>query len=267
MHFVPAFFMGNKYGGFDKLNHRKLNFWNSPFFYWEINMVKIIHTGPFGVNTLIVNLSGNKVFIVDPACCELCGDEKSVSAYIEANRLEVAAIVLTHGHFDHIAGLNFLHKVYGSAPVMIHKNDSNRLGPDAGIIHSRELSYMGFEAFIPAVSSLPPADCYLEEGKSLFQCMPVEKRPGLEDVREALSDWKILYTPGHTSGCICLHNKKEKILISGDTLFYGSWGRTDLGGSEKDIQESLKRLRKEIPEDTLVYPGHDITGFKMSDNY
>ena len=137
---------------------------------------------------------------------------------------------------------------------------------------------MGFEEFIPSVSNLPAADGVLEDGKTVLDCMAqpgtsfqalseAEPQDGFSlALKEALSDWQIILTPGHTSGSVCFYNKKEKVLISGDTLFYGSWGRTDLGGSEAEIMKSLRFLRENIDPDTVVFPGHDYCGFKMGDN-
>ena len=78
--------------------------------------------------------------------------------------------------------------------------------------------------------------------------------------------WKVLHTPGHSPGSICLYNKAQNALISGDTLFaYGNYGRTDMyGGDESSIIHSLSRLKDEISYDTLVYPGHDSFGFEFN---
>ena len=82
--------------------------------------------------------------------------------------------------------------------------------------------------------------------------------------------WKVLHTPGHTPGSVCLYKADagedgRGLLISGDTLFdYGGYGRTDMyGGDEIEIHKSLSRLQKEIPSGTLVYPGHDSFGFEL----
>lgn len=230
-------------------------------------MIKVIHTGPFSVNTLIVEAGENKVFVVDPAGCSFCGDENSVEKWIKDNKFELCGIILTHGHFDHVAGLKYLKQKYPEAPVLIHKNDSNFIGADSEKIQSAQLDYMGFNEFIPSVSNLPGEDGYLENGITLAQAFTGAGANLSSDVEQSLLEWKVLHTPGHTMGCICLYNESKKLLISGDTLFYRSWGRTDLGGDEGMIQKSLKMLYETVDPDTVVYPGHEYTAFKMSDNY
>ena len=100
----------------------------------------------------------------------------------------------------------------------------------------------------PAVSDLPEATDLLSGGETLF------------------NSWKVLHTPGHTKGSCCFYNKDAGILLSGDTVFYGSYGRTDLkGGSEVDMIKSLSAIKEKIPGSTLVYPGHDYFGFELKD--
>ncbi|MCR4821832.1 MAG: MBL fold metallo-hydrolase [Treponema sp.] len=226
----------------------------------------LLHTGPLAVNTYIVPLCGNKVFIVDPADCAFCGDEGFILSHLKDQKLEPQALLLTHGHFDHVSGLPFLKKAFPELPIAIHKADGAYIGPDSAIKQKSSLYQMGVEQFLPAVSNLPSANAFLEDNKTLDQVFADCNFS--QDVKEAFSKWQVLHTPGHTPGCCCFYNKIEETLISGDTLFYRSWGRTDLeGGSEKQIQESLLRLKKICPDETKIYPGHEFSGFTMEDNF
>ncbi len=226
-------------------------------------MIHVIRTGPLGVNSLIVELSKDKVFVVDPACCGFCGDESKIYDFLKSNKKIPVAVFLTHGHFDHVAGLKSLKKYYPELPVLIHKNDSAFIGSNSSVIQKKQLECLGFSDFLPFVSSLPEADFFLKENSTLAECFAEELKD--EEVKNALTEWKILLTPGHTMGSVCFYNKNKKLLISGDTLFYGSYGRTDLGGSESAMAQSLKMLSATIEKDTLVFPGHDYCGFKMGE--
>lgn len=236
--------------------------------------IDAIHTGPLGVNTYIVSLGGPAVFIVDPAACAFSGDEYTITRYLEEKKLTPVAIVLTHGHFDHVAGLPQLRKCYGeSLPILIHKADAPFIGANSESLQSQSLSAMRFEEFIPSVTNLPEPDYFLCEGKTLADYLcggknnkgnsAIDECIKSDDcVKNALKGWTVLHTPGHSPGSVCLYNKDERTLISGDTLFYHAYGRTDLpGGDEYTIQKSLRRLLKEIPQNTLIYPGHDAYGF------
>ncbi len=232
-------------------------------FFFEVYMIHVIRTGPLGVNSLVVELCNDRVFIVDPACCEFCGDETKIYDFLESNKKTPVAVFLTHGHFDHVAGLKSLKKYYPSLPVLIHKNDSAFIGKNSQKIQQPQLESLGFSSFVPCVSSLPEPDFFLKENSTLAECLTEQLKE--DEVKNALAEWRILLTPGHTMGSVCFYNKTKKLLISGDTLFYGSYGRTDLGGSEKSMSESLKMLSATIEKDTLVFPGHDYSGFKMGD--
>ena|SRR3989338_318262 len=134
------------------------------------------------------------------------------------NGVKVKEIILTHGHYDHLTE-SYLLKEKVNAPISIHRND---------------LPMMEY-------TIQKKADKFISDG----DLMSV----GHET-------FKVIHTPGHTPGSLCLYNEKEKILISGDTLFYGTYGRTDLpGSSPSDMIKSLHRLFT-LPKETVVLPGH-----------
>ena len=217
--------------------------------------IHVLHTGVFKVNTLVVPCEGGKCFIVDPAACRLSGDENLILDYLKAHKLECEGIVLTHSHFDHITGIAPLKAAFPEAKVYVHEAEAAELGGggagSAGPMNRSVLQFFGAPELLEVVGQQPAADTLMREGMSVF-------------------GWKVLHTPGHTPGSVCLYKADAAddgrgILISGDTLFdYGGYGRTDMyGGDELEIQKSLARLQQEIPAGTLVYPGHDNFGFML----
>ena len=138
----------------------------------------------------------------------------------------IKAILLTHGHFDHMLAAEELQKRTG-VPVYVHPLDAPMLS-DASL-----------SAYNPEVSSLP------QPGHIACTAYP-----------ESLFGFRVLNTPGHTPGSVCLYHEGEKVLFSGDTLFRAGFGRTDLaGGSMHQLLSSLRTLLA-LPRDVRVYPGH-----------
>jgi len=158
-------------------------------------------------------------------------------------------IFLTHGHFDHLAGLPELldtcRKGAWAGPlpkVCIHRQDAHYLGKDALIVHRNSFAAAGGNpAYVNVLwKPLPEADMLLEEG-------------------DTAGPFKVLHIPGHTAGSVGLYDEKAGVLFTGDTLFQNDYGRTDLpGGNEEQICQSLKRLLS-MKAETMVYPGHGAT--------
>lgn len=169
-----------------------------------------------------------EAMIIDPGAFSP-GEVKTILGLISQHDLKPRYILNTHGHIDHIAG-NGQIKASTGADLLIHAKD-------AGMIVSGALN--GSFMFGQEVVS-PPADRQLKDG---------------EQIKLGKLAIKVLHTPGHTPGCICLY--VEGNLFSGDTLFAGSIGRTDLpGGDEKQIIESIIKKLMTLQDETIVRPGH-----------
>lgn len=235
--------------------------------------IEVCKTGIFQVNSLIVPVTNNYCFVTD-----IGGHIEYISSVLEKNNLTPIAVILTHGHFDHILGLADFCQKYPLVKVAIHSAEEGRLGKLGLDWVKKDLYAFGMEHILPKNLELPKASILLEEGNTLsnlftfdgeFSLSPIFEHilpEELNELKNELKQWEVLSTPGHTPGSICLYNLQREILISGDTLFYLSFGRTDLeGGNESQMKKSLSRLYS-LPPTTLVYPGHDIFGFPLCKN-
>ena len=167
---------------------------------------------------------GREAILVDAGT-----DPDRVDAALAEKGLSLSAIVLTHGHFDHILSVDLLREKHG-APVLIHEADAELLG---------DAEKNAFATFFGRARTWRPADRTLREADTV-----------------TLGDktLTVLYTPGHTRGSICLYG--DGVLLSGDTLFASGFGRYDLYGGDGDaLKVSLTRLAS-LPADTVIYPGH-----------
>jgi len=191
----------------------------------DIMILERIVVGPFEVNCYIFGDAKTKeVVVIDP------GDNFPVIwETIQEAEYKVKGIILTHGHADHIGAVGEL-KNQTQAPIYIHPEDKEML-TDPKLNRS---IYWG------VAITAPPADKLLKEGDIL---------------KIGNVSLKVIHTPGHTLGGICL--EYDKILLTGDTLFAGSIGRTDFPGSSfQSLIDSIKKKLLILPDEIEIFPGH-----------
>lgn len=228
-----------------------------------MNDIICIPTGPFQVNTWILKLCKNFVIVIDPAACRFTHDEQKISSFLKNNNLKPVLFLLTHGHFDHIAGTGILKDLYPDIPLAVHEKDYFMCGQNASSAQNYSLDYFGLNEETSFLNNLPDPDVKITAQTNLAELIKNDDA----ELKESLEEWKIIHTPGHTEGSICIYNEAKKILFSGDTVFYHSYGRTDLpGGSEQKIAESLRKIYSTIPAETKVFPGHGEAGFELAEN-
>lgn len=188
--------------------------------------IETIVVGPYEVNCYILHAAGaTEAVVLDPGA-----EADALTQYLRAERLTPVAYLLTHGHADHIGGLEQMLAAF-PAPVCLHATEQ-------GWAFTKRNSIPPFY-FPPAQ---PPADQrVIADGEVL---------------RYAGLTFRVIATPGHTPGGVCYYMEGEQSLFTGDTLFQGTVGRTDLpGGDGRVLAQSLKKLAA-LPAATRVYPGH-----------
>ncbi|MCJ7507168.1 MAG: MBL fold metallo-hydrolase [candidate division Zixibacteria bacterium] len=187
-------------------------------------LVEKIVVGGLETNCYIVmDEKSKKGIVIDPGA-----DSTKIKKKIEELKVKIEKIILTHGHADHIAALDQL-KIYTGARVLIHPQDEKMLSDSTS-----NLSFLAENEieFSSVADNLKDGD--------MIKCGEIE--------------FKVIHTPGHTPGGISL--LVGDAIFTGDTLFRGSVGRTDLPGSSwRDLEKSLKKILN-IKEDLTVYPGH-----------
>ncbi len=192
-------------------------------------MIRVISfvLGMLDTNTYIVYDEDTRdAVVVDP------GDESSeVVDWVERLGLRVRAILATHGHFDHVLGVDYIRNALG-AEFYMHRDDL--------WVARQSMEWLRIWGLEPRK---PPEPDHVIEGDTLLELGSLSLR--------------ILHTPGHTPGSVCIYIDRDRILFSGDTLFSGTVGRTDLpGGSWRDLAQSLRKIFQTLPSETIVYPGH-----------
>lgn len=175
---------------------------------------------------IVFDEESKETMVIDPA-----GDVDKIVEMIEILNGNLKYIYLTHCHGDHIAGVTALKERCGGK-ILIHRGDSEGLNnPNINLS-----GYIG----LPEIELEP------------------DSRIDDEDlIHLGNLEFKVIHTPGHTKGGTSLYCDSEKCLFSGDTLFRGTWGRTDLPtGSLEDIMYSISNKLMKLPDETIVYPGH-----------
>lgn len=188
-------------------------------------------TKEFSANTYVVGEKGGPCVVID-----LGSTQTRVISYIKENHTSCSGILLTHGHFDHIRGLNNFLKEF-NCTVFIDFNDKEFL-TDSKLNGSK----------------------YSEENQVIINTNNIYELDDEDEINFGNGYlFKVIETPFHTNGSVCYLCEKENALFSGDTLFRGSIGRTDLPtGSERLVNSSLKKLLNLNPK-LVVYPGHGET--------
>ena len=176
---------------------------------------------------IIFDQKSKETMVIDPA-----GDVDKIVEIINVLQGKLKYIFLTHCHGDHIAGVTELKSKLGGK-VLIHRDDSEGL-------NNKRINLTEFMNGLPEIEI--DADSRLDDGDLIH----------LGDL-----EFRVIHTPGHTKGGSSLYLESQKLLFSGDTLFRGTWGRTDLPTSDfNQIMESITKKLMVLPDDTIVYPGH-----------
>lgn len=185
---------------------------------------------PFQENTYLISNENNECLIVDPGMNSL-EEAKEITSYIEQNQLKPIKITNTHTHLDHILGVDYLKQKY-NIPFGIHELEKPVL---SGAVGSAML--FGFD-----FKEAPKVDFYIDHDTAFsFGSQKLEVR----------------LVPGHSPGSIIFYSPENKFAISGDALFNGSIGRSDLpGGDAPTLIKSIQAQLYTLPDDTVIYSGH-----------
>ncbi len=191
-----------------------------------LNITKL-EVGLIMTNCYILAMENEDVLLViDPG-----GSSDKLINQINESGKQLGAMICTHGHADHIAATTALKSEYPDAKILVHSEDRDMLTD----------SQLNLSSALGMPTSCPPADGVLEQGQTEVHgfCFTV------------------LHTPGHTPGGISLFFPEDKAVFCGDTLFEMSVGRTDLpGGDSSVLHTSITEKLFDLPDDTIVYPGH-----------
>jgi len=185
---------------------------------------------PFQENTYLLYDETGEAIIVD-AGCYTPSEADEVKRFTDENKLTVKFLVNTHCHIDHILGINALQDIY-NVDCFAHREElpTIQMAPKHAMM------------FGLVIDTVPKVEKTFDNG---------------DELKFGNTTLKVIHTPGHTLGGVCLYSEKDKMLITGDTIFQGSIGRTDLGGgSFETIIESITNRLLTLPDDVVIFPGH-----------
>lgn len=186
---------------------------------------------PLQENTFIAEDDQKNCVIIDPGCY-FQEEKEALKSFVAMNGLKVMALLNTHAHLDHVMGNAFVKRTFG-VDLYLHKADMPTLE-----MGEQSAQLYGLDLFEPS----PNPDQFMEEGDRL--------------VFGGLT-FDVIFGPGHAPGHVAFYNKEEKVLINGDILFKGSYGRYDLpGGDYNTLKRTIQDKLFHLPEDTVVYTGH-----------
>jgi glyoxylase-like metal-dependent hydrolase (beta-lactamase superfamily II) len=203
-------------------------------------LLKHFVVNPFGVNAFVLSNEAGEAILIDPSVSREA-ERKALADYISSNNLKVVRLLNTHLHLDHVLGNAFVERTYGVKPEA-HEEDAFLLD-----LQEEQSQMFG----LPVEETSPALGDYLAEG----------------DVVEILGiSLKVLHIAGHSPGGLAFYcenpgevngKKAPPLLFSGDILFAGSMGRSDLfGGDEETLVSGIKSKLMTLPAETLVFPGH-----------
>jgi glyoxylase-like metal-dependent hydrolase (beta-lactamase superfamily II) len=192
--------------------------------------IKQFVLNPFQENTYLLYDETGEAIIVD-AGCYTTSEAAEVKRFTDETKLTVKYLVNTHCHIDHILGINALRDIY-NVDCYAHREELPTL----------QMAPQHAMMFGLVIDTVPKVEKTIDEG---------------DELKFGNTTLKVIHTPGHTLGGVCLYSAKDKILITGDTLFQGSIGRTDLGGGSFDtIIHSITTKLLALPDDVMIFPGH-----------
>ncbi|HMI66120.1 MAG TPA: MBL fold metallo-hydrolase [Cyclobacteriaceae bacterium] len=188
---------------------------------------------PFQENTIVAFDETKEAVVIDPGCYEP-EERKELDDFISTQKLTVKYLLNTHCHIDHVLGNDYVKEKY-KVKLLIHAYDEPLLRAVKN--YAPNYGFAGYREALP--------DQFLKEG---------------DTVQFGNTTLNVLFLPGHSPGHIGFYNREQKVILSGDVLFEGSIGRTDLpGGDFNTLLDSIHRKLFTLPDDVVVYPGHGGT--------